>query len=62
MGGSLTINTPGANGGLEVPRTCGGENNSVGDNNVDNNTTSGREKTDTLVATPPKANISLVCR
>lgn len=47
MGGSLTMNTPGANGGLEVPRTCSGKNNSVGDNIDSNNTTSGREKTDT---------------
>lgn len=49
MGGSLTINTPGANSGLEVPRTYSGKNNSVGDNNVaSNNTISGREKIDTL--------------
>lgn len=43
MRGSLTINTPVVNSSLEVPRICNGENNSVRDNNVASNNTSGRE-------------------
>lgn len=52
MGGSLTINAPGANSGLEVPRTCSGGNNSVGDNNVAANSTTSRREDRYSSATP----------